>query len=68
MAKARKRKPWGPSSVAKAERALALNKARLDSASGQGLASDRTLSSRGFDPDPQGGAPKIAPKRRWPSP
>jgi hypothetical protein len=38
---------------------LAANKARLDSASHTGLASDKTLSVRGYDPDPAGGGPKL---------
>jgi hypothetical protein len=59
MAKARKAPGWTEKTLARASRALALNKERLDAASGSGLASDKTLGSRGYDPDPSGGGPKV---------
>jgi hypothetical protein len=59
MAKKRKPRGWTEKTVERANRALATNKERLDAASGSGLASDETLGSRGYDPDPSGGGPKI---------
>jgi hypothetical protein len=50
------------------DRALATNKARLDAASRTDLASARTLSSRGYDPDPAGGGPKVPARWRVPPP
>jgi hypothetical protein len=49
----------------RARRALAANKARLDAAHSSGLASDKTLRSRGYDADPQGGM-KV-PEQKSPS-
>jgi hypothetical protein len=38
---------------------MAQNKARLDATGSAGLASDKTLSSRGFEPGPDGDGPKV---------
>jgi hypothetical protein len=59
MAKARKARWWTEKTLARASRALAINKERLEAASSAGLASDKTLGSRGYDPDPSGGGPKV---------
>jgi hypothetical protein len=59
MAKARKARGWTEKTLARASRALAKNRERLDAASSTGLASEKTLSSRGYDPDPSGGGPKV---------
>jgi hypothetical protein len=59
MAKPRKARGWTEKTLQRASRALAVNKKRLDAASGSGLASDTTLGSRGYDPDPSGGGPKM---------
>ena len=58
MAKPKKTTSYEKAS-ARAARAMALNKARLESSGPSGLASDKTLQGRGYDPDPQGGAPKL---------
>ena len=58
MAGAKKPRTWTKAEE-RASRALAANKARLESANGTGLASDKTLSSRGYDPDPAGGGRKV---------
>jgi hypothetical protein len=46
--------------VETAERALDANKKRLDSVDATGLGSDKTLSRRGYDPDPKGGGAHLA--------
>ena len=70
MAKVRKVRGWTEKTLGRASRALAINKERLDAASSAGLASDRTLGSRGYDPDPSGGGPKVSrqvapPAGKW---
>jgi hypothetical protein len=62
----RSKKPAQPRSwkkaVERATRAYEANRARLNAAGSSGLASDRTLSARGYDPDPQGGGPTVGPQ------
>ena len=58
MAKAKKPRSW-TNAMERATRALAANKARLESANSTGLASDKTLSHRGYDPNPEGGGPRV---------
>ena len=42
----------------RAERAMAQNKARLEATGSAGLASDKTLGSRGYEPGPDGEGPR----------
>jgi hypothetical protein len=58
VAKPKKPGEWSKA-LERARRALKANKARLDASSSTGLASDKTLRVRSYDPDPSGGGPKV---------
>ncbi|MGH2975500.1 MAG: hypothetical protein ACRDLL_11625 [Solirubrobacterales bacterium] len=58
VAKRKRPRKW-MTPLERARRALAANKRRLDAAGSTGLASEKTLSTRGYDPDPAGGGPTV---------
>ncbi len=58
MAKQQRPRSW-KKAVDRATRALAANKQRIESASSSGIASNRTLQDRAYDPDPTGGGQKL---------
>jgi hypothetical protein len=66
MSGTRRGNPWA-AAEAKAARALAANKWRIESAASTGIASERTLSHRGYAVDPEGGGAR-APVQREAAP